>query len=48
MARAEQAADDLRAAGKITGDLVFVGSDDVTAPVTVQAEITPEEAPQSS
>jgi len=45
---AEQAADDLRAAGKVVGDLEFVGSEDVTAPVTVDAEIKPEEAPQSS
>ncbi len=46
VALAEQAADDLKAAGKVTGDLVFTPGE--SAEITVDAEIAPAaEAPQA-
>ncbi len=38
---AEAAADDLRAAGKIVGELTFEVADDEAAPITVEAELAP-------
>lgn len=41
---AEKAADDLRAAGRVTGELTFVASDDAaTTDITVDAEVAPQE-----
>ncbi len=46
LALAEQAADDLRAAGSITGALTFAGND-TAGEITVEAEIAPEEETQA-
>jgi len=39
VALAEQAADDLRAAGKVTGDLTFIGTDDLGSEITVETQV---------
>ena len=46
VALAEQAADDLKAAGKVTGDLVFTPGE--SAEITVDAEIAPAPRPDPS
>lgn len=47
VALAEKAADDLRAAGRVTGELSFIASDDPSATeITVDATVTPQEPAQ--
>ncbi|MGZ8737725.1 MAG: valine--tRNA ligase [Nocardioides sp.] len=44
VALAEKAADDLRAAGRITGELTFTPSDESATDITVDAEVTPQQS----